>query len=360
MNMGRRGLALLVLAVACGGPSGTVNPNGGDSYGQGPDGTNDGSDGNNTGTGIGGDGDAPGTSGDGDAPSNVCQEFAVNATPTTPDMLIVLDRSQSMEVFGRWDPSVAATRSVTQKFDNAIHFGLMVFPDDAAGADDVCATGAVKVPVGANQAQAIGAVLDQTLPDGGTPTSSSLDEAYKQLHADEAPNPDAPPTSKFVLLVTDGQPTCPNGNGLRDASPEELAADRALTVTAIDKLKAAGINTYVIGYQTTDFQQAMDEFASHGGTDKAFAVENQDTLTQAFEQISGTVVSCSYKLDKAPEDPSYVQVKLDDKQVNLNDANGWTIKDRTVTIQGSACKTLQDGKDHQLSVQVLCSVVSPL
>src|SRR5262245_26068040 len=112
MNIGRRGLSWLVLAVACGGPSGTVNPNGGDGYGQGPGSGSD--DGSNTGNGVGisGDGDAPDTHGgdgsDGGA-SNVCQEFAVNATPTTPDMLIVLDRSQSMEVFGRWDPSVAAT-----------------------------------------------------------------------------------------------------------------------------------------------------------------------------------------------------------------------------------------------------------
>jgi len=295
-----------------------------------------------------------------------CEELTARAMPTTPDMLIVLDRSGSMKRGGinRWDPSVRAVKSITSSLDSKIRFGMMLFPkpcgfDDPACFLDACAPGELEVPVAVGTSGAIRALLDMTQPTGGTPTGATLDAARMILDA-QAAGPDEVVTPKFILLVTDGQPTCPSGEGSIDATQQELEADKQLTVQAIDALRATGAKTYVIGYDAASDQalaSALTEFAQHGGTTDYRPVEDEASLLTEFQRIAGEVVSCSYQLDMEPTDPSYVLVTLDGTQLNLNKPDGWSINSRTVTVEGQACKTLQDGKDHVLNVQVKCDVV---
>src|SRR5688500_1262852 len=86
--------------------------------------------GDDDGDGDGGDADGDGSSadgdgaGDGDGQDGICEEVGVRADQTTPDMLIVLDRSGSMGEEGRWEPSRAAVVSVTEQLEAAIRFGL--------------------------------------------------------------------------------------------------------------------------------------------------------------------------------------------------------------------------------------------
>lgn len=309
----------------------------------------------------------------------VCEEVAIGAKPTIPDMLIVLDRSTSMKTsaVNRWDPSVSALKSVTAQLDSTIRFGLMMFPqpcgnsesiDDIAcrkaeAYDDHCKTGTLKVPVASRASSSVATQLDAASPGGGTPTGSTLEAALKVL-AETAPiDPKAPRAPQNVMLVTDGQPSCPEGKGLASATPEQLASDLALAVKSIDALKNAGIKTYVIGYtEMLDdrLKNALTELATHGGTTNYHTVQDEAGLVTEFKKIAGAVVPCSYQLAAKPDDLSYVQVKLDGKQLNLNDPNGWSISEKTVTVQGAACKSLQDGQSHQLSVKVLCTVVPPI
>lgn len=80
-----------------------------------------------------------------------------------------------------------------------------------------------------------------------------------------------------------------------------------------------------------------------------------------FEEIAGVAVSCEFVLDEAPEDPSHVQVTLDDEQLNLNEPDGWIISEdrKKVTVQGKACQEIPDGTKQKLLVKVLCEVVVP-
>jgi hypothetical protein len=73
-------------------------------------------------------------------------------------------------------------------------------------------------------------------------------------------------------------------------------------------------------------------------------------------------VSCTFALAQPAEDASKVLVKVDGKQLNLNDPNGWALSGdkRKVNVQGDACELLQSGGDHTLSVQVLCEYVEPV
>jgi hypothetical protein len=325
----------------------------------GADGDGDNGDGDGDGDGpADGDGDGDG---EGDGNDGICEEVGVRADQTTPDMLIVLDRSGSMGDEGRWDPSRAAVVSVTEQLEAAIRFGLMLFPlDDGGFFPDpslACADGELEVPIAINNAGAIAERLGQTSPFGGTPTGGSLEAAIGVLEARRG-QPDQIPAPQFVLLVSDGQPTCPDGEGF-----ETTQADIALATAAIDTLRAQGVKTYVIGYDTqTDSALAsvLDEFAEHGGTGQHRAVEDEATLVQEFREIAGEVVSCAFTLENEPEDPRYVEVTLDGEKLTINEPDGWTINGRTVTLGGAACEKLQDGTEHKLLVQVKCSIVDPL
>src|SRR5262245_26062200 len=65
---------------------------------------------------------------DTDAGAPVCQVVQLVASPYVPDMMIVLDRSSSMEEGGRWRPSVSAVRRLTMKLENSVRLGLTLFP----------------------------------------------------------------------------------------------------------------------------------------------------------------------------------------------------------------------------------------
>jgi hypothetical protein len=326
-----------------------------------------------------------------------CEVVNVDTGPVVPDMLIVLDRSGSMkqqpgvdcrkgvdilnpvtfacigidcaaaanansalcggtEVVNRWDPSVAALKAVTQSLQDRVRFGLMLFPDPAAGGgrNGQCATGTVLVNEALNTAGPIAQSLDRTAPGGGTPTGPTLQAARMRIEAKSGNiDNDVPP--QYVLLVTDGQPTCPNGQGGGRGDGENL--DRMLTTQAITDLSGIGVTTYVLGYDAAldpQFEDALNEFARAGGTDHYRPVQNEQSIVDEIERITKRAASCTYRLASKPEDNKYVLITLDQNPLKLDDANGWKIKDRDIEIVGEACQKLQDGGKHALNVTVQC------
>lgn len=325
-------------------------------------------------------------------PDEVCEVVHLTADPQTPDMMIVLDRSGSMTEGGRWQPSVSAVRRITMELQARIRFGLAMFPDPAMqnnGAMTVgsafdcllqpdpqmcldmlnlmtsngsCAPGNVVVPIADANAMAIGTALDRTQPSGGTPTSGTL-EALLTTYANAPAGPDAMGVhAKYVLLVTDGQPTCPAGNG-QDTTPADIDASNK----AIDALLAKEVRTYVIGYDTTGqgnekLAQVLDGFAQRGGTGDMThrPVEDEASLVMALQKITGQIVGCTFTLDKPPTRADFVRVTLDGKQVNLDAPNGWKLTgDRTIELTGAACDTFRGTGSHVLDAEVQCSVVGP-
>ena len=319
-----------------------------------------------------------------------CEVIQLVAQPVIPEMLIVLDRSGSMADGKRWVPSVTAVRRVTEELQAKIHFGLALFPDPAASnggsfgvnnlnclnsgdiqkcldelmkmvnSTGVCAPGKVVVPVAPNNATKIASVLDMTQPSGGTPTSDTLQRVLMD-YATEPAGPDAQARTKYVLLVTDGLPTCPAGGG-EDTTPPDINASNA----AVEALAAKGVRTYVIGYDTsgpnnTMLASVLDGFAQRGGTgDKLHRpVENELSLLQEFTRITAAIASCSFQLSQPPSKADHVLVQLDRKQVNLDQPDGFKlVGDRTVELQGASCTRYREG-NHLLEATVQCDVVRP-
>jgi hypothetical protein len=317
-------------------------------------------------------------------PPELCASNTVQTTRVTPDMLIVFDRSLSMQTGSRWLPSVSGLKSITAALQNDVAFGLMMFPggtnntakidcSSAANASDcrtlqglggtgvTCTTGSLNVAIARGNAAAIAQALDGTRPDGATPTAQTLKAARAELQKQSAsPDESAPP--KYVILVTDGEPNCTNnalGNGGSD--PAAVAA----SVSEVQALASAGIKTYVLGYGTENnatTKAALDQVARAGGTgDSAHRpIENQAGLIAAFQQITGGAVSCDYLLEKPVSDKRYVRVTMDGEQLAADDANGWVLSGdkRKVHLQGSACSGLSVSA-HLLNVTVECEPVPP-
>jgi Mg-chelatase subunit ChlD len=331
--------------------------------------------------------------------SGLCEVKHLTASPSTPDMLIVLDRSGSMQVEGRWVPSSNAVHSIVNRLQSQIRFGLALFPDPAATGgmgtsvqidasacisdpdplDCVgrlladagvsvntgttggpCSPGKIVVPTDLNSAAAIDTALNMTSPNGGTPTPETLQRLVADFGSPAGPDAIARP--KFVLLVTDGQPTCPNGGGQLTTQPDIDASN-----TALEMLSDRGVRTYVIGYNTTGpgneaVAAVLDGFAQRGGTGDLHhrPVEDEASLLTEFQRIAGAAVSCTFVLDQAPPRADYVRVQVDGVQVNLNDANGWILLNgRTVELRGTTCQKLQSDGDHLVDAVVQCEVVSP-
>jgi hypothetical protein len=316
----------------------------------------------------------------------ICSPNVVTTSRLIPDLLIVLDRSGSMNTgdVNRWTPSVAALKEVTARLDDVIHFGLMAFPGAVAapppvnaadpcagltgwqaitcaatggavnlGAGASCEAGTLVVPVEPGTAAAIGSALDGMSPSGSTPTASTLKAAHDALGSGLT-EPDSFTPPKFVLLVTDGEPRCGNGD---QASVED-------TVTEIEKLAADGIKTYVVGYETEGGAtgQIMDRMAAAGGTGSTqhIPVQNEAQLIAALEDIAGRAASCTFLLDERPADPTFVNVQVNGEPVRFDDLDkGWTLSEDglQVLIQGEACETLRSGEGNTLQVDVLCSPV---
>lgn len=329
--------------------------------------------------------------------SDACEVAQLAAERVIPEMMIVLDRSGSMTGGGRWVPSVSAVKGITRELGAIVNFGLTLFPhprNQPGGADDIemfsecletsepagclasrsseppdlptrvtggatasCTIGLMVVPVAKDSADAIAWVLDRTIPLGGTPTSQTLEELLNG-HASKA---DAQPGSQYVLLVTDGLPTCPMGQG-RMSTPEDADASNA----AIEALAMADIRTYVIGYDTSgpgndDLAAVLDGFAMRGATGdlQHRPVEDEASLLEELQQITRSIVRCDLDLDEAPDRPDYVLVQLDGEKLLLNDENGWKlVGDRTIELVGNACEQLKTGS-HLVDVTVECAPVGP-
>jgi hypothetical protein len=316
---------------------------------------------------AGGGGTTGGTTRAPDKP--VCAIQTINAYGTVPDMLIVLDRSESMMLYNRWQPSKQAVKQITSEFEGLLAFGLSYFPGDSAAAVDpvalilggmagMCSGGEkLDVPLMLRNAAPIGQSLDRTQVRGLTPTGAALRAAAMVL-GDRTQQLDAVVKPGYVLLVTDGDPSCDPSlalSGAIDTAQQEEAR------VAVKALKAKGIPTYVIGYQIDATRQAiMNELAMLGGTNMYHPAESGDQIISAFRQITKDVIKCTFNLeqkDGKPIDPKYVRVQIDGKSIPLNTADGWVISDNSITLQGGSCSTLKDGKGHTLNAQVECTEV---
>jgi len=129
-------------------------------------------------------------------------------------------------------------------------------------------------------------------------------------------------------------------------------------VDAAAALAAAGIKVYVVGYEVGN-ANLMNNIAAAGGTAHYYDVKNEAELQAAFAEITKDVVRCDFDLltDQAMPDPDFIYVTIDGQQVKINQADGWVITGKHITLQGQGCSVLKDGALHTVNAELRCEPV---
>ena len=281
-----------------------------------------------------------------------------------PDLLLVFDRSGSMAADpttnmnctpaatcpSKWNQATAAVSTAVTASQGTIEWGLKLF-SNAQGNNNTCTVNAgAQVPIALNNGMAITTALAGTGPAGSTPTTAAVTRGGDYLMTLTTQNP------RFIVLVTDGLPTCANGNGNGSDAPAAIAA-----VTA---QAARGFGTFVIGVATVGDNTADSTLTSMStagmhprtGTPNYYVVNNTAELVTALESIGTQVSSCTFTLDSVPPDPTNIKVLADTKTVPANDVNGWVYEAgmRAVTLKGTYCDDVLSHTTMNVSVLFGC------
>jgi hypothetical protein len=339
--------------------------------------------------GVGGSGGTGGTGGTfpiitldggggGPGPDANCGARSKTAMKVNPDVLIVLDRSGSMNegigtpdagtgcgmncgLNSRWALMVPAINQVVAETQMEVNWGLKFFPDNSTNACTVNATAAVPIAPG-NATPIADAILAATSANGGvvgfsgTPTTSAAAGASTYMSTLTDPNP------KFILLATDGQPTCAGGNA--------TANDSAAAVPAVEAARTAGFPVFVIGIATSGAADTtLSNMANAGGLPRAatpsyYPVSSAADLGAAIRTLVGVAATCKFQIGPAPTDDgstslARISVLGDGVDIprDMTHTNGYDYTDGTMTeieVYGPLCEQITKGIIIEVSVTFKC------
>jgi hypothetical protein len=279
-----------------------------------------------------------------------CGGEVYQATAVPPNVLIVLDRSGSMddhldgEQGTKWEVAQDAIAQVVTEYGAQVRFGLALYPglDPACDEGSGCDAGDVFVDLGEDTAKEITDVLGLVETCSlGTPTAEALEglQDYPGLEDLERPN--------FILLVTDGKSSCdapvPMVYALREETPE--------------------IKTFVVGFGDGADPEELNSMAEAGGTAlegdaKYYQADDAQALVDSFGEIAVSVLSCTFVLDMVPPNPDELYVYINGNGIPRDPvhADGWDYELPTnrITFYGPPCNLLQSGAVQDLEIIFGC------
>lgn len=263
----------------------------------------------------------------------------------------------------KWSIVVPTLKSVISATNISVAWGLKLFP---LGTSSQCT--AATAPIGVveaiapNNADKVNAAIDAAQPTGnGTPTAYALNEAVKDLKAVTSVDP------KYILLATDGEPSCP----LAMSGGTSSTTARTEAVTAAGNALAAGFPVFVVGITTPDKESALtslNDMAVAGGKPRAstnpldakyYIASSAAELQAAMISITSTVATCRFDLATPPPNTEFVNVKLGDEYVHRDttQVDGWDYNppnSLTVELFGSACERTKSLGAQTVQVEFVC------
>lgn len=277
----------------------------------------------------------------------VCAEAKVEVSEAIPTVILLIDRSGSMEEdFGgatRWeavyDALMARNGGIVSTFESSINFGLATYTSQDGGPSCPQLVQVNPAPMNRDAIDATYAPLD--VPDGGdTPTGDALTAILPMFQGMEEMGP------RVILLATDGEPDTCEEPDPQNGQDEAIAAARAAY--------AQGIKTFILSVGDDVSQGHLEDMARAGsGLDQnaanppAFRANDKDGLVRALGEILGRNRSCVFALEGASVIPNMAgtgRVSLGGQQLEFD--QDWSFhttsppcfgSEQCIELQGDAC-----------------------
>jgi hypothetical protein len=325
------------------------------------------------------------------AGGSACVVGTQNAELSPVNIVFVYDKSGSMgnpadgfDPAARWDPMQAGMQAFfADPSSSSISAALSFFPVDgdlttacSGPYDNPQAASPRGLPLTALNTDAgrtaFVSLLENTVPEGGTPTLPALQGGVRLAQKIAA---DHPGEKTVVVLVTDGEPGFfVDGQVVEGCTDNDV--DHVSQVAAGALAGTPPIPTYVIGIgPSLDSLQAI---AQAGGTDHATIMSDADpTATSAtfhatLAAIRTETFSCDFPMPKPPPGQTFESVNVAfqssagvEATIPRNDAcspgGGWhydvpTAPTKIVLCQDS-CDQIQPDTQGRLSVVFGCATV---
>ena len=316
----------------------------------------------------------------------------IEANPQTmnvpPDVLILLDRSGSMAqaVDGtsctntgaggrtgrptggvgdcgpnsKWTLMTTALVNFVQTVTTPVNWGLMFFGSGNSTTCDISMT--ANVAPGPSTASMIAAAIAGTGPATSTPTTAAEKAAAAYLSKLTDPNP------KFILLATDGIPTCGTqmcaaGTNMGNTCDDANAI--AAVQTAHDTSK---IPTFVLGIGSDlgGGEATLTSMATAGGFPRSadpayYPIASADDLQAAFAAITGMVNACFFSVTPVPKSASDITgVTGDGNAIAQDPTDGWSFITMGnlsgVQLNGKSCDDYKNKVIQDVVVQLPCVI----
>ncbi len=256
-----------------------------------------------------------------------------------PAVVVALDRSFSMlSRLGsttRLQAAQMALRTVLRSYQGGVQFGYEEFPVRCDGPS--CCAGKVVVPPALNSLMAIEKQMRCEMPASGcfeTTQDAPTAEALAQCRAFYAAT-DQPASGRFVLVVTDGEPSC--------GSDRASACERAVAEAA--RLATAGVKTAVV---------AMGDNVKSGGCLEMLGryawASDEPQLRQWIQEAVAMAAgrSCRITLKTVAPNPERLALLVKGDFVPRDATQGWSFdppgQPLSIAINGTLCERLRAGQ----------------
>ena len=284
------------------------------------------------------------------------QTFPLAAASVPPNVYLVVDRSGSMsdpfdsnQSGTKWDAAQTALGTLLTNSAGKAQWGLSLFPPNPQ--HDTCGKATIDVPLQLGTEAAILSRINSLTndliahPRGSTPTADALATVR------DAANLAASDRGNFVVLVTDGLPSCNNASDVTAVIDQMYA-------------RSPSVRTFVIGVggETASNPDLLNQWAERGHTPrpdpmhKYYQANDAGQLVDAFGTIIDQTQSCTFKVDPPPADASLVAGQLDGVSLTKDPTNGFTYDASTQSgiFHGIACDKITQHTAMKVGVVFGC------
>jgi len=300
-----------------------------------------------------------------------CAGVEVEFTPTIPTIILLVDRSSSMETqFGdtdRWnavqDVLFNDDYGVVTRYEEAVRFGIVTYNSEGGFAGGECPILHPVEPMLSNASE-MEMLLASELPSGDTPTGESVEGVVPLFSTVVGRTP------KILLLATDGEPdTCEVPN------PQEGQEE---SIAAVQGALQSGIQTFVLSVGSEVGEPHLQDLANAGvglevgGSENApfWKADAPDALSDAVNEIITGARPCVFGVQGATIDPAKADqgvFLLNDTPLEYGGADGWELHTtnppcfntgQCIELSGTACTTVQTDPDPVLQAGFPCEAAS--